>query len=105
MSISCIGVVGAGQMGGGIAQVAARSGLEVVLHDITRERADAGRSDIAKRAKMVFVDVGRNDVPNRAVTDLRIEEVPGDHGTMNTGKNLKILAHKLTGFLKQARHT
>jgi len=36
------------------------------------------------------------------LTDLRIEEVPGDHGTMNTGKNLKILAHKLTGFLKQA---
>jgi hypothetical protein len=30
---------------------------------------------------------------------LWIEEVPGDHGTINTGTNLKILARKLAGFL------
>ena len=46
--ITKIGVVGAGQMGGGIAQVAAASGLDVVLHDITKDRADAGRANIAK---------------------------------------------------------
>ena len=35
-------------MGGGIAQVAAQNGLDVVLHDITKERADAGRANISK---------------------------------------------------------
>ena len=34
MSIGNIGVVGAGQMGAGIAQVAAQAGLEVALHDV-----------------------------------------------------------------------
>lgn len=33
--IKSIGVVGAGTMGNGIAQVAARSGLDVILHDVT----------------------------------------------------------------------
>jgi len=32
-TIRCIGVVGAGQMGSGIAQVAAQAGIEVLLHD------------------------------------------------------------------------
>ncbi|MBV9769538.1 MAG: amino acid adenylation domain-containing protein, partial [Bryobacterales bacterium] len=35
------------------------------------------------------------------LSDLVIEEVPGDHGTINTGVNLKILARKLTGFLEE----
>ena len=46
--ITKIGVVGAGQMGGGIAQVAAQSGLDVVLHDVTKERAEVGRANISK---------------------------------------------------------
>jgi len=37
MSIRKIGVVGAGQMGAGIAQVAAQAGLNVLLHDISDE--------------------------------------------------------------------
>jgi thioesterase domain-containing protein len=36
------------------------------------------------------------------LSDLWIEEVPGDHGTINTGMNLKILARKLTGFLEDS---
>ena len=35
MDIRTIGIVGAGQMGGGIAQVAAQAGLDVLLHDIS----------------------------------------------------------------------
>jgi len=35
----------------------------------------------------------------KVLSDLRIEDVPGDHGTINTGPNLKILARKLTAAL------
>jgi 3-hydroxybutyryl-CoA dehydrogenase len=41
-SIASIGVIGAGQMGGGIAQVAAAAGVEVTVVDATRELADRG---------------------------------------------------------------
>ena len=37
MSIRKIGVVGAGQMGAGIAQVAAQAGISVLLHDVGQE--------------------------------------------------------------------
>jgi 3-hydroxybutyryl-CoA dehydrogenase len=42
-----IGILGAGQMGGGIAQVAAACGLDVVLADASRELAAAGTKKIA----------------------------------------------------------
>lgn len=47
-SIKTLGVVGAGQMGAGIAQVAAQSGLHVVLADISDEAAEAGKAKITK---------------------------------------------------------
>jgi 3-hydroxybutyryl-CoA dehydrogenase len=43
-----IGVIGAGQMGAGIAQVAAQAGYRVLLADVSRDRADAGRAGIGK---------------------------------------------------------
>jgi 3-hydroxybutyryl-CoA dehydrogenase len=53
MEIKTFGVVGAGQMGSGIAQVAAQSGLKVILNDIQEqfvERGMAGISAILARA-------------------------------------------------------
>ncbi|MEQ1724924.1 MAG: 3-hydroxybutyryl-CoA dehydrogenase [Sphingopyxis sp.] len=41
-----IGVIGAGQMGAGIAQVAAQSGYHTVLSDISLDRAEAGKAAI-----------------------------------------------------------
>ena len=35
----------------------------------------------------------------KVLSDLWIEEVPGDHGTINTGTNLKVLARKLAAAL------
>jgi 3-hydroxybutyryl-CoA dehydrogenase len=46
--IETIGVVGAGQMGRGIAQVAARKGLSVVLLDATIELAQRGRERLTR---------------------------------------------------------
>jgi 3-hydroxybutyryl-CoA dehydrogenase len=45
--IECIGVIGAGQMGTGIAEVAALAGLEVRMLDISQERLDEARERIA----------------------------------------------------------
>lgn len=49
MSIETIMVVGAGQMGSGIAQVAAQSEYAVILHDVKMELAERGRAHIEKR--------------------------------------------------------
>jgi 3-hydroxybutyryl-CoA dehydrogenase len=44
-----IGVIGAGQMGAGIAQVAAEAGYHVLLADIGLAQAEKGKAGIAKR--------------------------------------------------------
>ena len=49
MNIQKIGVIGAGTMGGGIAQVAAQSGYDVVLEDMKEEYVKAGFSKIKER--------------------------------------------------------
>ena len=49
MNIETIGVVGAGQMGAGIANVAAAVGINVLLADADLARAEAGKAGIIKR--------------------------------------------------------
>jgi 3-hydroxybutyryl-CoA dehydrogenase len=51
MSIQTIGVLGAGQMGRGIAQVAAQSGRAVILADMTLALAEGGKQRIASDLK------------------------------------------------------
>lgn len=51
MQVRTFGVIGAGQMGGGIAQVAAANGLTVIMHDINDELVAAGRNRIAANLK------------------------------------------------------
>ena len=41
-----VGVIGAGQMGKGIAQVCALAGMDVVLTDVSMDRIEAGIVDI-----------------------------------------------------------
>ena len=54
MEIKTLGVIGAGQMGSGIAQVAAASGLRVIMNDISSEFVDKGFGVIEKNlARMV----------------------------------------------------
>ena len=48
MNISTVAVIGAGQMGSGIAQVAALSGTRVIMHDLNYELAERGLSQIRK---------------------------------------------------------
>jgi 3-hydroxybutyryl-CoA dehydrogenase len=48
MQVNTIGVVGAGQMGSGIAQVAAMSGFAVIMRDIQEEFVQRGLKNITK---------------------------------------------------------
>ena len=48
MEIKTFGVVGAGQMGSGIAQVAATSGLDVIMNDVNDEFVQRGRGGIER---------------------------------------------------------
>jgi 3-hydroxybutyryl-CoA dehydrogenase len=48
MTLERVGVVGAGLMGSGIAEVCARAGLGVVVHEVSPDAADAGWSRIEK---------------------------------------------------------
>jgi len=48
MDIKTLGVIGAGQMGNGIAQVAAMSGMDVIMNDISAEFVEKGLATITK---------------------------------------------------------
>ncbi len=46
-----IGVIGAGQMGKGIAHVCALAGFDVALNDVSQERIDAGIADVGAQMR------------------------------------------------------
>jgi 3-hydroxybutyryl-CoA dehydrogenase len=53
-TIQSVGIIGAGQMGSGIAQVCAQAGLSVVLHDVSADRMSAGLATVnGNLAKLV----------------------------------------------------
>ncbi len=58
MAIKTIGVIGAGQMGAGIAQVSALAGYNVILNDIKQEFVDRGMAGIQKSLGK-FVEKGK----------------------------------------------
>ena len=45
-NLKTISVIGAGQMGNGIAHVLALAGYQVLLHDVSRERIEQGLGSI-----------------------------------------------------------
>jgi 3-hydroxybutyryl-CoA dehydrogenase len=46
VTIKSVGIIGAGQMGNGIAHVAAMAGFDVLLHDLSKERVEAALATI-----------------------------------------------------------
>ena len=70
MEVKVFGVVGAGQMGNGIAQVAAASGLQVIMNDISTEFVDRGLATIIKNldravSKGKMDEAAKNDIMGR----------------------------------------
>ena len=80
MDIKTFGIVGAGQMGNGIAQVAAMSGFKVVMNDIKTEFVEKGFTSIKKNLRR-NVDKGKmtdeemNAVLQRIRTSVDIKDM------------------------------
>ncbi len=66
MSIQKVGIVGAGQMGNGIAHVFALAGYDVLITDISKDALDAARTVITKNLDR---QVSRNVITAAAKTD------------------------------------
>jgi 3-hydroxybutyryl-CoA dehydrogenase len=91
--ISNVGVVGAGQMGCGIAQVSAAAGYKVTIYDLSKERIEAGLATIngnlarqvtngkitdEQRKQALALISGSADAHDLAAVDLVIEAATED---------------------------
>ncbi|MCE9576428.1 MAG: 3-hydroxybutyryl-CoA dehydrogenase [Deltaproteobacteria bacterium] len=79
-TIEKLGVVGGGQMGQGIAQVAAQAGLDVLLVDMTRALADSAVAKIGKTLGRL-VEKGKLDAATRDAVVARIH-AGDDHAAL-----------------------
>jgi len=82
MEIRLIGVVGAGQMGSGIAEVALTSGFDVLMRDVTPEAVERGKkrisTDLDKRVqKGKMSSEERDGTLKRLSTTTGLEEFKG----------------------------
>ncbi|HVA79040.1 MAG TPA: 3-hydroxybutyryl-CoA dehydrogenase [Candidatus Binataceae bacterium] len=80
MAVSTVGVIGAGQMGAGIAQVTAQAGINVVMHDVTPELTQRGVDSITRNldrmiARGRFKPEERDRVMARVATSARLEDL------------------------------
>lgn len=101
-SIKLIGVVGAGQMGNGIAQVAATSGFKIVMLDVSEKSLEKGLSTIKTSTekllkKNLMTEEERTQILNRIQTttkyeDLKDCDVVVEAATENIDLKLKIFA-------------
>ena len=72
MAVSTVGVVGAGQMGSGIAQVTAQAGVRVVMNDVSQEMCNHGLDAIGRNLDRM-VQRGRFKPEERERVIARIE--------------------------------
>lgn len=78
--MQAVGIIGAGQMGAGIAQVSAQAGYEVLLADVDVARAQAGKDGIVKQLKRL-VEKEKIDAATCEAAINRITPV-GDYAAM-----------------------
>ncbi len=79
MAVSRLGVIGAGQMGGGVAEVAGQAGLDVLVHDVSDEMCQRGldnvRRDLDRMVKRGRVKPEERDQTLRRIqTTTRLED-------------------------------
>ena len=101
MSIKKVGIIGAGQMGNGIAHVVALAGFDVILHDVDPERVDQALATIngnlsrqAASGKITEDDVNKalkHIGKAEAIGDLAAVDLVIEAATENEDVKLKIL--------------
>ena len=102
MGFKNLGVVGAGQMGNGIAQVAAMHGIPVVMMDINSKSLERGLAAIASSCdrlikKELLTDAGKKEVLARiqtatSATELKACDCVVEAATENIDLKLKIFS-------------
>jgi 3-hydroxybutyryl-CoA dehydrogenase len=80
MQIQKLGVVGAGQMGNGIAQVAATSGLQVLIYDITQPALDKAMQTITSSCdrlikKTTITEAQKTEILSRIKTTTSMQDL------------------------------
>jgi len=100
MEVKTFGVIGAGQMGNGIAQVAAMSGIQVVMNDISDEFVKKGMDNITsilnrsvKKGKIT--DADKDEIlsrikPSTNISDLKSADFVVEAATENEPIKFKI---------------
>jgi 3-hydroxybutyryl-CoA dehydrogenase len=71
VQIKRVGIIGAGQMGTGIAHVCALGGYEVLLHDVSRDRIEAGVETIKRNMSRQVV----RGIIDQAAMDAGLEKI------------------------------
>ena len=72
MSVSTVGIIGAGQMGAGVAQVAAQAGVNILLNDVSEEMCRRGLETVERNLDRM-VQRGRMKLEERDRLLRRIE--------------------------------
>lgn len=80
MDVKVFGVIGAGQMGNGIAQVAAAAGLQVIMNDVKQDFVDKGLKTIDKNlgravAKAKMTEEEKNEIMGRIKGSISLEDM------------------------------
>ncbi|MDG2519969.1 3-hydroxybutyryl-CoA dehydrogenase [Caulobacter segnis] len=89
VDIKSVGVIGAGQMGAGIAHVVALAGYDVLLHDLSKERIDAG---VALIEKNLARQVGRGIIDDAAMKSALARIKPAEDVAAVGGADIAIEA-------------
>ncbi|MCI5042388.1 MULTISPECIES: 3-hydroxybutyryl-CoA dehydrogenase [Donghicola] len=80
MEVKKIGIVGAGQMGNGIAHVCALAGYEVLVNDISQEALDRGIATVRKNldrqvSREKISEAERDEAMGRIATTLQLKDL------------------------------
>ncbi len=100
MEIKTVGIIGAGQMGNGIAQVAAASGYHVIMQDISTQALEKGMTTIKTSLdrlikKATITEAQKNDVLSKIqtttdITTFKTCDIVIEAATENIDLKLKI---------------
>ena len=100
--IRSVGVIGAGQMGSGIAHVSALAGYDVLLNDVDGDRITAGISQIernmARQVSRGLIDDAAMKAALARIRPASIEAVAGADIAIEAASSVKALdaAYKIT---------